>query len=195
LERGLVLTESGGEKERHKWSVRTQGEGNMKRTWKVIGLLVVAFLLAVSIHVLRATGQAGAVTSPSVASKDQAFLAVYIVRLINTAEWSFPAKDGKIDEKEKFLPWDELLDAPRFKEAQSRVRFTHFNISSLSPGPEIVPGLELRLVVSPDGKHYNLSLSQKPVVHCAFAIYSDERGVIYAGREIGCEAQGVLGKP
>jgi hypothetical protein len=114
--------------------------------------------------------------------------------LINTAEWSSRAKGGKIDENVKFLPWDDLLNSPRFKECQSRVRFTHFNMSSLSPGPEIVPGLELRLVVSSNGKHYNLWLGQKDVM-CGFAFYSDERGAIYEGRVIGCEAQGANGKP
>ncbi len=167
----------------------------MKRTWRIIGLFVVVFLLAISIHVLRAAGQAGAVTSPSSGSRDQAILAVNIIRLINTAEWSSRAKDGKIDENQKFLPWDELLNTSCFKQAQCQARFTNFNISSLSPGPEIVPGLELRLVISPDGKHYSLWLGQKPAVHCAFAFYSDEQGVIYEGRDIGCEALKALWKP
>lgn len=166
----------------------------MKRPLKIIGLFAGVFLLAVSIQVLRATGQAGAVTTPAVTSRDQRILAVGIVRLINTAEVDCRLKDGKVDENEKFLPWDELLNAPCFKQAQSRVRFTHFNISSLSPGPEIVPGLELRLVVSPDGKHYSLWLGQKGDI-CGFAFYSDERGMIYEGKAIGCEAQGVLRKP
>ena len=154
----------------------------MTRRWKGTVLLVVAFLLAVSIHVLRASGQAEAVTSPSVASKDQKLQAVNIVRLINTAEWSSRAKYGKINEHKKFLPWDELLNGPCFKQAQCQSLLTNFNISSLSPGPEIVPGLELRLVVSPDGMHYNLWLGQKEATDCGFAFYSDERGVIYRGQ-------------
>ena len=51
----------------------------------------------------------------------------------------------------------------------------------------------LRLVVTPDGKHYNVWLGQKPDVRCGFAFYSDERGVIYEGRAIGCSAHGALG--
>ncbi len=58
----------------------------------------------------------------------------------------------------------------------------------LSTGPEIVPGLELRLVVSPDEKRCNLWLGQTKDIDCGFAFYSDKRGVIYEGREIGCEA-------
>ena len=159
----------------------------MKRALKIIGLFVGVLLPPVSIHVLRATGQAAAVTSPSVVSRDQAILAVMIIRQVNTAEvMDCRIKDGKVDENERFLPWDELLNAPCFKKAQSRARFSKINENTLSAGSEIVPGLELRLVVSSDGKHYNLWLGQKPIGHCAFAFYSDERGVIYEGKPIGC---------
>jgi hypothetical protein len=167
----------------------------MKLTWKIMGPLVGVFLLLFSIHVLKVTGQSAEVTTPAVASKDQARLALGIVRLINTAEViDCRTKDGKIDENEKFRPWNELLNAPCFKQAQSRVRFTHFDVSSLSPQPEIAPGLELRLVVSPDGKHYNQWLGEKRE-NCGVAFYSDERGLIYEGKVIGCEAQGILPQP
>ena len=73
----------------------------MKRAWKIIGLFVGVFLLAVSIHVLKASGQAEAVTSTSEASKDQARQALLIVREINTGELSCRMKDGKIDEEKK----------------------------------------------------------------------------------------------
>jgi hypothetical protein len=46
-------------------------------------------------------------------------------------------------------------------------------------------------MVSPDGKHYNLWLGQKPGGDCAFAFYSDERGVIYEGASLGCDSPGV----
>jgi len=137
-------------------------------------------------------------TSPAVASNDQERQAVDILREINTAEVICRIKDGKIDENEKFLPWDELLNAPCFKQAQShfpRAGFSQVNKLSLSSGPEIAPGLELRLVVSPEGKRYNVWLGQKLEVACGFAFYSDERGVIWECKAIGCSAEGVLGKP
>jgi hypothetical protein len=171
---------------------RTTTGGDMKRTWKVFSLLIAVCLVAISIHVQRATGQTLTATSPAGASNDQARLAVNIIRVINTAEVvDCREKGGNIDENEKFLTWDELLNAPCFKQAQSH--FRGFNELSLSSGPEIVPGIELRLVVS--GKHYNLWLGQKREVNCGFAFFSDERGVIYEGKAIGCSAQGVLGKP
>jgi hypothetical protein len=167
----------------------------MKRTRKIVGLFIGIFLLAVSVHVLRAAGQAAAVTGRSAVSKEQRSRAVAIVRLINTAEViDCRTKDGKIDENEKFLPWDELLNASCFKEAQSRVLFYPGNEPSLSPGSEIVPGLELRLVVSANGSHYNLWLGEKQDT-CGFAFYSDERGLIYEAKPIGCEAQEAPGKP
>jgi hypothetical protein len=162
-----------------------RAEDNMKRTWTIIGLFVVVFLLAVSIHVLRGEGQEGATTSPAVPSAERARLAVEIVRYINTAEMDCRLKDGKLDENARFFSWDELLDAPFFGHMQDQ--FSQAHGQRFSPGPEIVPGLELRLVVSADGKHYNLWLGQKKDIDCGFAFYSDERGVIYEGKAIGCE--------
>jgi hypothetical protein len=168
----------------------------MKPTWKVLGLMIAGCVLALSLHVRRATGQQVTLTAP--ATHDQAMLAVTIIREINTAEVAFcREKDGKTDENMKFLTWDELINAPCFKQARSHFRgpnSAQVN-ESFSPGPEIVPGLEFRLVISPDGKHYNLWLGQKREVNCGFAFYSDERGVIYEGKAIGCSAEGVLGKP
>jgi tetratricopeptide (TPR) repeat protein len=161
----------------------------MKRTWKILGLFVAVFLLAVSIHVVRGAGQAAPVTSPSPASRDQKTLAVNIIRQINTAEViDCRSKYGEIDKNKRFLSWDELLSAACFKQAQSRAGSSKITENTLSAGPEIVPGLELRLVVSSDGKHYNLWLGQNQAGNCGFAFYSDERGVIYEGRVIGCEA-------
>ena len=161
----------------------------MKRTWKILGLFVSVFLLAVSIHVVRGAGQAAPVTSPSPASRDQKTLAVDIIRQINTAEViDCRSKYGEIDKNKKFLSWDELLSAPCFKQAQSRAGSSKISENTLSAGPEIVLGLELRLVVSSDGKHYNLWLGQNQAGNCGFAFYSDERGAIYEGRVIGCEA-------
>jgi hypothetical protein len=167
----------------------------MRRIQKIIGLFVGVFSLAVSIHLLRAAGQAGA-TASSAASRSQKTLAVAIVRYINTVEViDCRSQNGQIDENEKFLPWDELREAPCFKEAQSRMPLPVVDELSQSLGPEIVPGLELRLVVSADGRHYNLWLGQKSADVCGFAFFSDERGVIYEGKPIGCEVREAPAKP
>ena len=171
----------------------------MKRVSTMISFPVGLLLLGISVYAVRATGQTATVTSPRMDSRDQAFLAVNAIRVINTAEVvACRTKDGKIDPKQKFISWDDLLNAPCFKQAQGQFsggRFSRVSELSFSPGPEIVPGLELRLVVSPDGSHYNLWIGQKRSVQCGFAFFSDERGVIYEGKAIGCDAQGILGTP
>jgi hypothetical protein len=160
-----------------------------------VGLL----LVAISVYAMWGRGQTETASSPATKPNAEAFRAVNIIRVINTAEVvTCRTKDGSIDENAKFLSWDELLIAPCFKQAQgqfSGVRFSQASELSFSPGSEIVPGLELRLVVSPDGRQYNLWLGQKRDVHCGFAFFSDERGVIYEGQAIGCNSQGLLGKP
>jgi hypothetical protein len=171
----------------------------MKRKVGFAAASVGMLLLGVSVYARRASGQTEAPASSAVNSKAEAFQAVNIIRVINTAEVvACRSKDGKIDESAKFLGWDELLNAPCFKQAQGQFsggRFSQASELAFSPGSEIVPGLELRLVVSPDGRHYNLWLGQKREDHCGFAFFSDERGLIYEGRVIGCDAQGALGKP
>jgi hypothetical protein len=75
-----------------------------------------------------------------------------------------------------------------------RSRFSEVSQLTFSASPEIVPGLEVRLVVSPDGNHYNVWLGQAKA-DCGFAFYSDERGLIYEASVIGCKPAGILGKP
>ncbi len=167
----------------------------MKRTWKISGLLMAICAIALSIHTHRASGQVAANMDSD--PHDQRMLAITIIREINTAEVVNCRLNGdKIDETKQFLTLDDLLNAPCFKQAQSSFRGPNeAQLSeSLTAGPEIVPGLEFRLVISPDGKHYNLWLGQKRDVSCGFAFYSDERGVIYEGKAIGYSPEGVIGK-
>jgi len=169
----------------------------MKRVLTAIALPACLLLVGICIHSSRVRGQT-TTTDTAANSREQAMLAVNIVRVINTAEVvNCRLTDGGIDPNKNFLPWEELLSAPCFKQAQGRFsqsQFSGVSELSFSPGPEIVPGLELRLVVSPDGDHYNLWLGQKDVP-CGFAFFSDGRGLIFEGKVIGCDAQGVLGKP
>jgi beta-lactamase regulating signal transducer with metallopeptidase domain len=150
------------------------------------------------IHTAGGGGQTGSITDNS---KDQAMLAVNIIRVINTAEVvDCRTKDGKVDETIKFLPWDDLRNKPCFKQAQQKYsrpagnRFSEVSQLTFSAAPAIVPGLELRLVVSPDGSHYNVWLGQAKG-NCGFAFYSDERGLIYEASALGCNQAGILGKP
>ena len=144
----------------------------MKRTWTIIGLFVVVFLLAVSIHVLRGAGQEGATTSPAVPSTERARLAVEIVRYINTAEMDCLVKDGKLDENARFFSWDELLDAPFFG---------HMKTSFLKPTDNAFHrGLKISTGAgnSPSGFGRREALQPlagpKEDMNSRFAFYSDE---------------------
>jgi len=55
----------------------------------------------------------------------------------------------------------------------------------LSTGPEIVPGLELRLVVSPDEKRCNLWLGQTKDLDCGFASIATNEGDLRGQRDWG----------
>lgn len=107
-------------------------------------------------------------------SRDSRVIGVAAVRTIETAEVEHKAWHGA------YASWDELYRAP---DEQKRWERLH-----LSAGPEIVPGWELRLVASADGKHFELSLSNASD-ECAVSFFSDERGMIYQGVALGCSAE------
>lgn len=168
----------------------------MRQTSRVVIASVALFLLAASAPALGAGARAVSAAKTVTNSRSQVLRAVNIIRVINTAEVGTCRKQEGKDGSLGFKSWTRLVNAPCFKKAQSHFagsRFAEVGKLSFSAAPEIVPGLVLRLVVSPDGKHYNLWLGQKPDVRCGFAFYSDERGVIYEGRAIGCSAQAVPG--
>lgn len=167
----------------------------MRRIFRTVAALAGLFLLAAAVSPLWPQTISAAKTTTG--SSAEAIRAVNILRVINTAEVGTCRDDhGEAGDNMRFRPWARLVNAPCLKEAQSHFsgsRFAQAGKLSFSAAPEIVPGLMLRLVVSPDGKHYNAWLGPKPDVRCGFAFYSDERGVIYEGRAIGCSAQSVLG--
>jgi bla regulator protein blaR1 len=109
--------------------------------------------------------------------------AVNVVRLINTAEADYKSKAGK------YANWRELLNSPTFNETLNRTEDVyHLGKKAVNAGPEVIPGYQLKLVVSSDGDHYILSLEEAPVKDCAIFFYSDERGLIQEGKNIGCSS-------
>ena len=170
----------------------------MKRIISASIAILVLSLIGITAYPPRLEGQEAKATASGASPSSQAFKAVNIVRAIDTAEVvTCRSKNGKLDPNLRFRPWADLFYAPCFKKALSHYsgkRFGEVSSLSLSSGPAISPGLRLRLVVSADRKHYNVWLGQKPGTRCGFAIFSDERGVIYEGKAIGCDAQGPLGK-
>lgn len=171
----------------------------MKRVCRVSIAILILSLVGITSHSLWFGGEDGLAAAPNVNPSPQAIQAVNVIRAINTAEVvTCRSENGKLDPRAKFLSWRALTQAPCFRKAQSHYsgrRFGEVSSLSFSSEPEILPGLVLHLVVSSNGKHYNVSLGKTPETHCGFAFFSDERGVIYEGQAIGCSAQGPLGKP
>jgi len=95
---------------------------------------------------------------------------VNALRLLNTQEYSYKRKNGR------FAAREEMLTFLREKGFSDRSP-----IDLENPEP-----YELALTTSPDGSHYQIAL--RPSENCKTAAFSDDRGLIFLGVAIGCEA-------
>jgi len=100
---------------------------------------------------------------------------VNTVRLVNTAEASY---FGSADSKGRYASWEELYKSGIVKSLQER---PFFKTVQVSPGPEVIPGYRLDLVVSADGKAYLLALHDTKKGDHLFSAFSDQNGVIFLG--------------
>jgi hypothetical protein len=109
-----------------------------------------------------------AVSQAKTLTADQA---LDIVRTLNTAEVDSKLMGGH------FLTLAELPSHRRVKKAAWSIAQTDETTGTLE---------DYRLVVNvaPDGKHYQLSMI--PTATCGVALFSNESGVIYTGRGLGC---------
>ena len=102
---------------------------------------------------------------------------VNALRLLNTHEYSYKNENGR------FADRDQMLSYLRQKELLSRSQ-----IDLENPKP-----YELAITISSDGMHYQIAL-QRPSdmddksTWCKTAAFSDEKGVIFLGQAIDCEA-------
>ncbi len=53
-----------------------------------------------------------------------------------------------------------------------------------SPGPEVMPGYRLDLLVSVDGQSYSLALHDTREGDGLFSVFSDQSGIIYLGSSL-----------
>jgi len=104
---------------------------------------------------------------------------VNVVRLINTAEMEYKRAHGG------YAKWDELYRSGII--ASDQKRGPQFSGVQLAAGPEVVPGWTLALIPSADGQTYELSLRNLGD-KCQVSFFSDQRGLIYEGKVIGCAA-------
>jgi hypothetical protein len=104
---------------------------------------------------------------------------VAAMRFLNTLEYQYADQHQAFAAHDEFLAW--LQDTGKMDSAR-------LNLSAENLKP-----YELRLVVTPDGKHYQASLIRIASMNdsstgCKPAAFTDDRGVIYLGSSLGCEA-------
>lgn len=102
---------------------------------------------------------------------------VNTIRLLNTEEYSYR------QENHRFANLDELLVFLRQKAKLSRSP-----IDLENPKP-----YELAITTTPDAMHYQITLQRPSDMNdkstwCKTAAFSDDRGVIFLGQAIGCDA-------
>jgi hypothetical protein len=102
---------------------------------------------------------------------------VNALRLLNTHEYSYKNENGR------FADRDQMLSYLRQKELLSRSQ-----IDLENPKP-----YELAITISSDGMHYKIALQRPSDMNdkstwCKTAAFSDEKGVIFLGQAIDCEA-------
>ena len=95
--------------------------------------------------------------------------AVQTVRMINTAEMSYARKQGR------FATYQELVSAGLVDKSM----LPQANDSTQEP----LSGFHLKLVVSGDGKAYELSLVQK-TGSSRWGLFSSDEGLIYQGQPL-----------
>lgn len=95
-----------------------------------------------------------------------------VVSLINAAEFQYRFAHGIYADDPTLVRSGQLL--------KTRGQFTAVpkTVQSVS---DPLPGYLIRLVVTPDGRSYQLSIQQKKFVDCALGIFSDETGIIFDG--------------
>jgi hypothetical protein len=100
------------------------------------------------------------------------------IRTINTAEASYHAEQGSYgswqallgnQEYQKYLNGWLAQVYPQFYPHAAQVQFTSL--------PEVLPGLNMRLNVAPDGQSY-IVFAEDAADKTGFAFLSDERGII-----------------
>lgn len=95
---------------------------------------------------------------------------IRLMRSLNTAENAIMQRSGK------YMELAELIDHQTMggvrPEITTNGTFVFFQ------------GRQLRLIVSADGSRYQAMVV--PVEGCGTAVFTDERGMIYTGKVIGC---------
>lgn len=109
--------------------------------------------------------------------------ALTTVRLMNTAESYAHRGHGR------YLSTEELISTGALKQAAELNSDFSSAYTKLSPekGGAMLDGFELAMLVSSDGSRYELSMNNTKE-SCGTAYFTDQRGLIYTGKALGCSA-------
>lgn len=109
--------------------------------------------------------------------------ALNAVRIINTAE-AYAHRAGT-----KYLSLADLISSGSLQQAagMNESFAATYPELNLQHEKELIKGSNFALLVSSDGASYKVSILQDE--KCGAAYFSDERGIIYAGKALGCSAQ------
>jgi hypothetical protein len=115
------------------------------------------------------------------ANGDDSHVSVRVLRLINTAEYGFYKTNGR------YADWKELRASDDFVKARS-LSATPEDFQ-LDPGSEVVKGYQLRLTVSTEKPQaYAARIEKLQDQSCHASFFTDETGMIFEGRMLGCAA-------
>ena len=99
--------------------------------------------------------------------------------LINEAEFQYRFAHGI------YADYATLLHSGQLTKTGGRFTVMPMNLQSED---DPLPGYLLRLLVSPDGSSYRLSIHEKASTDCGSGFFSDETGVIFKGHTAECPA-------
>ena len=134
------------------------------RTKSVLTVIALLSLSGITIAFARSIPQ----DSPNQLTPKEALA---LVRTLNSAEQTI-----KINES-NYCALDVLLKRADWFPRQSEIVLSDNSSGTLK-------GYRLSVVVSADGKHYQLSL--RPPSGCGVAYFTSDSGVIYEGKGLGC---------
>jgi len=102
---------------------------------------------------------------------------VTALRILNTAEYSYRGEAGRFADREALLA---------FLEMRGTLRKSPIDLENPTP-------YALAITTASDGLHYQITLQQPSQMNdkntwCKTAAFSDDRGVIFLGQAIDCEA-------
>ena len=125
-------------------------------------------LLALSVLAVSAAASQGVSPKPGDPFKE----GILMLRVLNTVEAEMNHTGGT------FVPLSAVLEAPMLRSSFSEASLT-------DPTKAMVGGRSLVLVLAEDRKHYQAMVL--PTESCGTGVFTNESGLIYSGRALGCE--------